>query len=148
MSPHDNVLVPWQLIDEMRREVIARIDAVAGEFRAASQALDKRLTVLETQHRSNHTSTGTAASGAELGRAVAAALHDSGPLGKDAITAKPPEQQLDAAARVLGLPVWKALLYALLIGAAMAGGGKSASSIIDLLRAPATPAAVPTDAGR
>lgn len=74
--------------------------------------------------------------------------HDSGPIPPAASIAKPPEQQLDAASRVLGLPVWKALLYALLIGAAMAGGGKGTSSIIDLLRAPATPAASSTDAGR
>ncbi len=58
-------------------------------------------------------------------------VHDSGPLPKDTLAAKPPEQQLDAAARVLGLPLWKALLYALLLGGALAGGGKGTGAVLE-----------------
>jgi len=50
--------------------------------------------------------------------------------------AKPPQQELDAAGRVLGLPLWKALLYALLLGSALAGGGKGTGALIERLLAP------------
>lgn len=79
------------------------------------------------------------------------ATHDSGPLLKEALAAKPPEQELDAFRRLLGVSAGRALLYVALagavVGAAIAGGSKGVDSVIRLLRsAPAATSA--QDAGR